>query len=160
MFRVWRVIFAVGLATLVCGLLMCFVAEDYSRYHISYAQMLILDKLLGPVLLVAMLLSIIGSIGILVRLSNKAAILLGVGSTLVSVITPIGLQSLFDVSVFNVHSWTSVFIVPVVTGVVIGMIFMLVGSFRALSRVRRKKNPSHQLNDTVTRQVPNAGPER
>ena len=140
MFRVWRVIFAMGLATLVCGLLMCFLTEDYSRFHISYAQMLFLDKLLGPVLLVGALLTIIGSIGILGRLSNKTAILLGVGSTLVSVVTPIGLQSLFYVSVFNVHSWTIVFIVPVFTGVVIGVIFTLVGSFRAVSSFRRKKS--------------------
>jgi hypothetical protein len=94
-FRAWRVILAMRLATLVCGLLMCFLTEDYSRFHISYAQMLFLDKLLGPVLLVGALLTIIGSIGILGRLSNKTAILLGVGSTLVSVVTPIGLQSLF-----------------------------------------------------------------
>ncbi len=140
MFRVSRVIFSIGLATSVCGLLMCFVTQDYSRFHISYAQMLFLDKLLGPVLLVAVLLTIIGSIGFLMRLSNKAAILIGVGLTLVSVITPIGLQALFYVSVFNVHSWTIAFIVPVFTGVVIGMIFTLVGSFRAVSRFRRTKS--------------------
>jgi hypothetical protein len=140
MLKVWRVIFATGLATLVCGLLIAFVNGDYYRYHISYAQMLFLDKLIWPVLLAAVLLSIIGSVGILIRLSNKAAILLGVGSTLVSVITPIGLQSLFYVSVFNVHSWIIVFIAPVFTGVVIGMIFTLVGSFRAVSDVYRKKS--------------------
>jgi hypothetical protein len=125
---------------MVCGLLMCFVAGDYSRYHISYAQMLFLNKLLGPVLLVAVLFSIVGSIGIIVRVSNKAAILFGVGSTLVSVIIPIGLQGLFDVSVFNVHSRTSVFIVPAATGVVVGMIFTLVGSFRAVYRFCRRNS--------------------
>ena len=138
MSRVWRVIFAMGLAGLVGGLLMCFVAKDYSRYRISYAQMLFLGKLIWPVHLAAVMLSIIGRIGILIRLSNKNAILLGVGSIFVSVIIPVGLQSLLDVSVFNVHGWASVFIVPVVLGVFIGVIFTLVGSIRALSRVLRK----------------------
>jgi len=136
----WRVIFAIGLATMVCWLLMCFAVENYSRYHISYAQMLFLNKLLGPVLLIAVLFSIAGSVGILVRVSNKSAILLGVGATLVSVATPIVLQGIFDVSVFNVHSRTSAFFFPVATGVVIGMIFTLVGSFRAASRFWRKNS--------------------
>jgi hypothetical protein len=129
-----------GLAALVSGLLMAFAVEDYSRYHIPYAQMLFLEKLAGRVLLAAVLLSIIGSIGILVRLSNKTTILLGVASILASVITPIGLLALLDVSVFNVHSRTIVFIVSVALGVFIGAIYTLVGSFRAVSRVHRRKS--------------------
>lgn len=137
--RVWRVIFAIGLVTMVCYLLLCFAVEDYSRHRIPYAQMLFLNHLLGPVLLIAVLFCIIGSVGMLVRVSNKSAILLGAGATLISIAIPFVL-SLFNVYVFNVHVWASAFIAPVATGVVIGMIFMLVGSFRAASRLWRKNS--------------------
>jgi hypothetical protein len=135
-----------GLAALVSGLLMAFAVEDYSRYHIPYAQMLFLEKLAGRVLLAAVLLSIIGSIGILVRLSNKTTILLGVASILASVITPIGLLALLDVSVFNVHSRTIVFIVSVALGVSLARFTHWLVHFE-LFPTFIEENPNHQLND-------------
>jgi hypothetical protein len=139
MFRVWRVVFATGLVALVGGLPMCFVANDYSRFHISYAELMFLDKLIWPVLLAGVVLSIIGSMGILIRLSPKTAVPLGVGSIFVSVIVPVVFEDLFYLSVFSVHSWTMIFIVPVVLGVFIGVIFTLDGSIRAVFGVRRKR---------------------
>jgi hypothetical protein len=44
-------------------------------------------------------------------------------------------EALLNVSVFNVHSWTFSFLVPVFLGAFVGLIFVLVGCIRLIFRL-------------------------
>jgi hypothetical protein len=132
-----KLLFGVGIAgfcAMAISVVMAFLVERGGYYgYPSYQLLLAFDRTVWWLQLFGAVLSIIGCVGMSVRLASRMALVIGFIGIVIALLVAL---SFGGTEIFNVHSWTLALVLPILLVFSTSAVLSVVGSVKLIRRRR------------------------